>query len=739
MPKRNLFRSVFALIFCAVFLFAGCTPGSKGTTPQGQPLLETGKSNANSTTGKFVQQDVTPPDLTNIPIDQIRQLPDGRVLAIGVAEDDIPRAYATADGAVWEAVYPFENSELLSRYPQHNRVFTLDNDGAWWVAVSTREGDDNHLFKISGGQAHEVAVSDFQSGKSGFVPSVTVDETNTLLLSTGGETGVRWTLVDCAAAAEKSAFSPAPIQPSFACIAGGKVYAGSFGEAAVVEFGSDGKQENRYSVPLNADELHMNTSSIRDGILYYASQNGLYKAALDGSFVETLTDNTGYAYANANAGREQILAASDNSYWVLLRVGARDYKLYRYLFDATAPVVAANQLDIWAMEDNPMLRLAVSVFLRENPDYDVTVEYGHSGEGGAQTDEDIIRTLNTRLLSKDGPDVLILDSLPVNNMIKQGMLTDISGIVNTGEYYPNILSTYARDGKTYAYPALFWAPVMAQKSGTAGPGLENISSLEDLRGIKSENQIAYGGYYHLFDTFYIAASPAIFPQDASVDENSLRSFLSVTKEISDAQGLAAKEFNKEFGWMFEEHDAPNSSKIDWGGVSPSLGYYGNEYKANVSHGVGTMYGYDVWFTSGIDSTLAPMPGNAFLPVCIGGVPVGAANEEGGRQFIKTMLECQTVENLVGMRLPGFSVRLGADREDFLSIGDEAELAKMGIDLDAINLEGVMQQLTTPASTNASLRRKVYAQAKQLYTGKISLDEAVAAVMKDTELYFAEQQ
>ena len=71
-------------------------------------------------------------------------------------------------------------------------------------------------------------------------------------------------------------------------------------------------------------------------------------------------------------------------------------------------------------------------------------------EGTAVTRDDAIRTLNTELLSGNGPDVLVLDGLPVENYIGQGMLLDLSSAVqpmlDPGAVLPNIASSFAGRG-----------------------------------------------------------------------------------------------------------------------------------------------------------------------------------------------------------------------------------------------------------------------------------------------------
>lgn len=46
------------------------------------------------------------------------------------------------------------------------------------------------------------------------------------------------------------------------------------------------------------------------------------------------------------------------------------------------------------------------------------------------TENDAIKTLNTEIKANKGPDIFILDNLPMDSYISQGYLEDISDIYN---------------------------------------------------------------------------------------------------------------------------------------------------------------------------------------------------------------------------------------------------------------------------------------------------------------------
>ena len=65
----------------------------------------------------------------------------------------------------------------------------------------------------------------------------------------------------------------------------------------------------------------------------------------------------------------------------------------------------------------------------------MTYEYAVESDGSGNP-EDAIDTLNTQLLNKEGPDLLLLDDLPVDSYIERGVLEDLTdyveGLVSDG-------------------------------------------------------------------------------------------------------------------------------------------------------------------------------------------------------------------------------------------------------------------------------------------------------------------
>ncbi len=745
MKKRVLVS--FTVFLCILLLFTACSGGKNS----GSPLPGGGPpGGAGEVTGRYIQQDVTPPQLADGEITQIRQLPDGKMLVLGRPEEgEPPKAFTSVDGQTWEAFAPLQ-ANVPSAYDASALLYTVDNTGTWWFVVTGPEGSAFQLLRFPNGLKEEVPLAVFSGGQEATPTEIYCGDDNRILLCSAlpGDQ-MEWTLVDGNTGEAAASFKP-NFYPTYTGYRNGKIYGFDPGGTGTL-YAFDAvakKQEAAYPLPEGANPQNFLVADISaDASLNYIDQNGIFKMALGGSFLQTAASSRSYAFADANFRLQKLCAARDSSFWVA-GLAMPNTKLYRYVYDAAAPSASAERLSIWTMEDNALLKLAVSSFSQQNPEYEVVVQTGRGADDTAQTDEDIIRALNTQILSGDLPDVLILDGLPVESMIEKGLLCDLSGLVNPGGYYENILNCYTKEGKTYAYPALFWAPALVQTSVANGPDIENIKTLDDMRPLLCDPAlVTFGGYYYLFNTLFTSFAPSIFPGGSRVEEEALQKFLTLTKEAVDAHGLEKTEYDEQF--------LPTELAMDGGAngfvlrIDPSLSVVSFTVPQKREYAVSIFYDYitpiisSYDFTSGNTARFAPQPGNLFIPRTVAGVPVGAKQEEAGKAFVKALLECQTLENTRYTPMPGFLVKRGVEHEAGMASYREATAdASQAIGFpnpEDFTMEELIESLDTPGSTDIVLQNMVYAQVKPFYEGKASLEETRENILQAATLYFAERQ
>lgn len=671
-----------------------------------------------------------------------------QVLFISTKSEGGVVAFTTDDGSSWNKL----ETTLLNQFGKEHFLLdmtqiTMDSNQNWWVANYNAEGEC-HLYKIpQDGVGSEIQVPVLAQGGDGgwmtkYVNGLYAGNDNTILLELVNGPKKEYIQIDAETGNITGSFSP-PGFPACMGYQNGNVYiVPSESNNLEVYAANNGKISVTHTLPIEGgilDSLRGVTIS-PDESLCMIRPVGIEKIALGGSLIQTIVDNRAFAFASADFRISSFTTTKDNCFWVSCNVRGAN-RVYRYVFDEKAPLHTGKSLYVWAMDDTVLLREALSVFAQDNPDYDILVEYGHSKDNSGQTDQDIIRTLNTQLLAEDGPDVLILDGLPIQAMIQQGMLADLSGIIDKSQYYDNILSCYAVEGKDYAYPAAFRLPVLIKKEGITGPSIANVTTMPALQEILEDpSHIYFGGYSHLFATLYAAYAPTIFPGGNSVDEDALREFLETTKAIVAGHGLSQMEIDPiTAGFEIGADDGTGSISMV---MPPSLTMYEKYgYTADV---LMSFSNYSFLDLANSIPILEPLPGNVFLPTCVAGVPAGAHDIEGGKEFVKILLESQDENTACFMELPGFLVKKNielqsATRNYERMMAEENEFGVIPDNPSLIDWNHLIAKYTAPGNMDAILQVKLYEQAKMLYCGGIDVEEAVRGVLKNTQLYFAERK
>lgn len=120
-----------------------------------------------------------------------------------------------------------------------------------------------------------------------------------------------------------------------------------------------------------------------------------------------------------------------------------------------------DKLRIYSLKENGSIRQAADFFQEKCPELEVSFETGYTGKDGV-TISDAIKTLNTELMAGEGPDILLLEGLPVDSYIEKEVLEDITDIIDSRKekVFYNIISSYNGSGKIYQIPTSFCIPVL---------------------------------------------------------------------------------------------------------------------------------------------------------------------------------------------------------------------------------------------------------------------------------------
>ena len=141
-------------------------------------------------------------------------------------------------------------------------------------------------------------------------------------------------------------------------------------------------------------------------------------------------------------------------------------RVLAYRYDPTVTATADKELTVFSLRPNDTVRQAIVAFSRVRSDVKITYTVAMDNASGG-TEQDYIKSLNTELIAKTGPDILILDGLPIDSYIEKDVLTDLTAVLaGTEPMQENIRAAFLRDGAIYAVPTGFSVPMAVAAAGT---------------------------------------------------------------------------------------------------------------------------------------------------------------------------------------------------------------------------------------------------------------------------------
>lgn len=479
-----------------------------------------------------------------------------------------------------------------------------------------------------------------------------------------------------------------------------------------------------------------------DDAICYADSTGIYRQAQGGSLCEQVVDSTGTALSLSSSYISQLCCAPDGSYLVLLSDSSMQTKLYRYYFDPTLSA-AADTLEVWSLEENATVRAAIQTFTQQNPDCAVDYEVAMQ-EGTGLTKDDALRTLNTELLAGEGPDLLILDGADLESFSDSGLLTDLSGIVDTGSLYEFVADDYTdAEGKLFTLPARFTVPVMHGAAGT----LDGVTTLDDVAALVQqyaprpaetswapldESQryaLGFDSVDSLVQFALQTSQPALLKADG-LDEAALRSLMEFLQTVGAYYNMAS----------YPEQDTMSGTASNFGGVdtvvwNAGMSEYGQASRAVFGYGSMTTPAWlgatDTELRATGQTILQPgLCQGVYLPSCFVAVCENSDQPDYAAAFVKALFgdEVQGSFQYDGMPVTKAGMQAFLDR----NMSEMQENGYTG------GFEELLAQLSAPVVVDDALQSSLIAHTRALLSGSETMDQAVAGVVSDLSLRFAEQ-
>lgn len=491
------------------------------------------------------------------------------------------------------------------------------------------------------------------------------------------------------------------------------------------------------------------------------SQTGIYSHVLNGGVMEQLAEGSLLSLGDPSHVPTDLFVTRQDTILILYQNGELD----EYSYDAKASTVPEHQLTLYSLYDNDTVRQAISIFRQSHPDVYVKMETGLTGDDGV-TASDAIKTLNTELLAGKGPDILVLDGMPLDSYIEKGTLLNMEEIVkemeNESEYYKEILETYQKEEKIYAVPVRFSLPLLTGEKDVMAK-ISDITSLADAAeqqaDLQTTKETVLGCYSaeELLERLYPVCEAAWYKKDNSIDQDALVEFLTQAKRIYQAEqknldGAEIEDYNKTLKAL---------KKIQKGTTNSLEGMTG-VYQLHRR-----MFGIQC-FTEGFYKSMSDIQNllaiqktikkdtyqlfqgqakNVFIPSGIMGIAANSEEKDLATEFIKTILGTQVQGRDLEDGFPvnkdafaSFSKDPNGETDAGLMIagGREGE-ESFGVDLkwpskgELDELEKLIETLDTPADLNSSIQENVIDIGVEVLKGEKGIEDGAEEISQKIAL------
>lgn len=511
-------------------------------------------------------------------------------------------------------------------------------------------------------------------------------------------------------------------------------------------------------------------------VVYIAGKGGVYRHVIGGSAMEQIIDGSLSSFGNPAMNLRGMITLPEDEFLVLFSGG----QLIRYTYDPNVPTVPEDLVTVYALEEWDAVRQAIAQYQTEHPDTFVKYEVALNGADG-QSREDAIKKLNTELMAGKGPDVIILDELPIKSYIEKGILMDlkphIDGLTGDAALLPNIVESFTENGGVYLMPVSFSLPMVGGRKADV-EGVTDYTSLADtMERLREENPDV--GICDLVSgestvrRFLPVGATAFVDASGKIDEALLRAYLSDTErmyraaneglpdELIESYAIQKTYYQKsasERSYYYHHLGAVGQSTYDFlmgdGMFAAGLLYDTYDYQRVMS-----MYHVD-GFSDEVFQFFDGMSEGVFVPSILVGVNASSAHQKEAEQFFDVLMGTQ-VQSLL---YEGFMTNQKALEEQLSpqwkvlqnggmdvdygevsssvggSTGDGREFS-MNIYMPTKEEYQVLYDrccnVYTPYVVDPVVEDAVISIGGQYLDGYLSLDEAVQKIMAKVEIYTAE--
>ena len=610
-------------------------------------------------------------------------------------------------------------------------MITLDLD--------TSNGRNYGLAKVEGSEIKEIPIA-WKKQMTNQVSAMEITENNELLIL---EAGRAVNVYDLNTNTWKKEIGGAAIRFFYE---DGKIYEANIQNSSIEVYDLASEKCLRSITSGSIDAESWLVEGDEAGSLYLVNKEGISYLSQESDIWEQVVMGTGTSFAYKeiygvmNIDDTIFAAFADTEAWV-------SYK--KYVYDETVPAIPETQVTIFSLNDNATLKEAVNIYATEHPEVEVIFNIATKDNESMST-TDMIRTLNTQLLTGQGADIIVLDGLPIEAYMEKGILVDLNEYmekeVHDKSLLTNMIDSYAKENKQYAVPLRFSIPVIMG----AQEVVERMNSIEDIAAYQKAHPdsqlLTQQTADELMKTFFSSSKVGWFNEKGEVNKDQIKSFLEAVKSLASDESKA---------YQLKSEAINSSSFTDPTTESADYLYKRSDLMiTRINTPISIQYlGY---IQSQREGSVVKQWGNTseqsfYTPNSIVGINSASRHKEVAAEILKIALSKKGQINMSLNNLPinrevlQYNVRGNnkASAGDVkFTLPDEKwnaleVVSKWGnFDL-VLEVEKMCKAANTPENYDESLYQILYDAAKDYLLGNGDLDKAVEQFAANSKVYFSE--
>lgn len=431
-----------------------------------------------------------------------------------------------------------------------------------------------------------------------------------------------------------------------------------------------------------------------------------------------------------------IISLEKDNFVVAFNTG----EIYRYY---TKKEKKKDKLSVYSLNYSYYLEELIATYNRSNKT-DIEYIYGID-ESNSISSSEAIKKLNIEIKANKGPDILVLDGLPIDAYIEKDYLEDISDIYDdiSDKIFKNIVESSFRKDNLYYLPFAFRIPMIT------GENIDKICDINDLKNFiinnkDNKNIINFDSLEEYVDYFYSLYGDSLINEDKTVNIENTKDFLINCKELYDAIRINNKSNKDE-----------SLSQMDMLSRSGYFYTFGSENKSLVEVGsISDINGYSAIISlrknDNINSNVfGESESNIYFPSELIAINSLSKNKSEARKFIKDIFSMNSKRNYLGensTQLLCTNKNIFEDGvkksliNDIIFIENDEVIVFKGIEFsteEMFELEDIVNKLNKGKFINIEVLNLIQEDLYNYILGEQDIDKCINSISNNLEIYLAE--